>query len=267
MARNPYAGLSTATDLYTNGNGYAEPEPAPAADYDPYGERYGTPPIPAARDVRRAPARTDGYGGFGDESNGPSPAVRPQEQYSRQEGYGQRVVVDQPAPTRSPRRPAAIDGANARSYRSQRSEGSADSGNRGPPSYGRPSERLNPNGNASSIENVTPPAPRNRGNGIYGRSGGGDGTRQIEGQSTSIFLACFAPAWRCILRDHDKWAFTSSHKHARCLILIQFLQVGGAEHSGKPELIRFLFRSIQRFCNTYNQNGLLWVKTSACRYR
>lgn len=180
MSRNPYASSSATADPYTNGNGYRVATQAPSStandDYDPYGDRYGTPPIPstsAARD-RRA-GRTGGYGGFFD-SNGTAPSARsvsPQPQ--PQNDYGR--AVDEPGQMRSPRRPAAVEPAGNRRYRTERGDdgGSADTSRS--PDYRRGGERLNPSG--PSVANNELMASRNRSN---GRAVGGDGTRQIEGQ-------------------------------------------------------------------------------------
>lgn len=175
MAGNPYAAYNTANDPYTNGNNYGAAESTPTDDYDPYGDRYGTPPVPAARDARRA-ARTGGYGGFVEDNVISTPLAR-SEQPSRQDGLGSQAD-ELPTPMRSPRRPAAMNGDTVRSYRSQRSQGSIDGGSRTAPTYGRPQDRLAPNGNGLTDEYMSTSAPRIRNNGVYS---GGDGTRQIEG--------------------------------------------------------------------------------------
>jgi hypothetical protein len=184
MSRNPYANSSAGADPYTNGNGYGAPAQAPATsatdDYDPYGDRYGTPPIPSSGGGRdRRAGRSGGYGGFYD-GNGSSPGVQTTAQQPQpQNDYGR--AADEPAPMRSPRRPAAVDPAAGRRYRPDRGDGggSGDSG-RGA-EYRRGAERLNPNATPTmSNEGMT---SRNRTNGRTGGTSvtGGDGTRQIEG--------------------------------------------------------------------------------------
>src|SRR5579871_4758462 len=93
MARNPYSGVGSGSDPYVNGNGrgtLTTNSTSGTDDYDPYGERYGTPPIPAASYTRdRRGVRAGGYGGFYENSNGSTPAVLPTAQQVQQpEGYG-----------------------------------------------------------------------------------------------------------------------------------------------------------------------------------
>ncbi|KFY48382.1 hypothetical protein V495_01387 [Pseudogymnoascus sp. VKM F-4514 (FW-929)] len=57
MAQNPYAGFNASADPYTAGDTLAASSPNPSRDrspgatstntddYDPYGDRYGTPPL------------------------------------------------------------------------------------------------------------------------------------------------------------------------------------------------------------------------------
>lgn len=182
MARNPYAGLGTARDPYTNGYATSDAPPSTADDYDPYGERYNTPPIPstsAARD--RKGTRTGGYGGF--ENNNES-VVTPQQipqptPPDGQSAYGSRPIEDLP-PTRSPRRErlAAVEPGPGRRYREERSQGgSADNGRSRNAEPRRPAERFNPRGIGSSGGDPTVGRSRPNGRNI----GVGDGTRQIEG--------------------------------------------------------------------------------------
>lgn len=177
MARNPYAGLSAGPDPYTNGSSYGAPSVASSTEeYDPYGDRYGTPPISTAsssRDRRGGAGRTGGYGGFYDDSNGSAPAVQPAaQQQDRFDGYGQRSEDEPPARASPNRRPYASERNNARGYREDRSD--ADSDRSRGPDYRRGGERFISNGNGSSEVAVG----RSRG----AVRGGGDGTRQIEGQ-------------------------------------------------------------------------------------
>ena len=176
MARNPYAGLGGDSDPYTNGNGYGASLSITASstdDYDPYGERYGTPPIASANTGRdRRAARTGGYGSFYANSNGSNSsaqAVQPDIPPARQrEGYG-GTAGEERVPVRSPRRPAGSD-QSAR-YRQDRGDVESSEGSRGP-EYRRGGGREYRNGSGVSNDLVG----RSRGNGTQG----GDGTRQIE---------------------------------------------------------------------------------------
>src|SRR5271169_1293688 len=92
MARNPYAGVGGGSDPYTNGNSYGTSTTnanSGADDYDPYGDRYGTPPIPATNSARdRRGVRAGGYGGFYETNNGSAPAVQSTaQQAQQQDGY------------------------------------------------------------------------------------------------------------------------------------------------------------------------------------
>lgn len=176
MARNPYAGTGGGSDPYTNGNSYGIPTTNTASradDYDPYGDRYGTPPIPATSSARdRRGVRAGGYGGFYENSNGSAPAVQPAPQQApQQDGYSSGPSSE-PVPVRSPRRNAGSD--QARRYRQERGDAESSEGSRGP-EFRRVAERHYQNGSAASGDVVV---GRSRGNG----RGGGDGTRQIEGQ-------------------------------------------------------------------------------------
>jgi len=174
MARNPYAGMRGDADPYTNGNPYAASSTAPVPgtdDYDPYGERYGTPPITSASASRdRRAARAGGYGGFYENSNGSSSSalgVQPAPPQAQMlEGYG-RGRGEEPPPMRSSRRPAGLE-----PVRTYMEEADSSEGSRGP-EYRRGVERQYQNG---GIRNDSA-SSRNRSNG----RGGGDGTRQIEG--------------------------------------------------------------------------------------
>jgi len=182
MSRNPYADVGAGADPYVNGNGYRAHAPA-TDDYDPYGERYGTPPTGASNATRdrraggsggrgggRGDGRAGGYGGFYENSNGSAPAVQA---VAGNAEYGNDGYGEDPAPPRSPRRNAT----SANNNRRQRQEyGNAGSEDRNPSfEYRRGGERQYTNGNGLGNELVV---GRNRGN---ARSGG-DGTRQIEGQ-------------------------------------------------------------------------------------
>lgn len=173
MARNPYAGVGASTDPYANGS-------APflaTDDYDPYGERYGTPPIPSASSSReRRQGRTGGYGGFYENSGGAPPAVQPvAQQMQSQDGYRSRTPED-PVPFQSPRRAMGGDQNNARRFREDRPDAEPIDAARNR-DYRRGAERMYSNGNGSAGELVV---GRSRGNGRIGNVG--DGTRQIEGQ-------------------------------------------------------------------------------------
>lgn len=104
MARNPYSGVGNA-DPYTNGNGYGGlggTSRSNEGEYDPYGERYGSPPTTNGERDRR-PARNGAYGGFGD----PPPAVQPVTSRQPPGGYSYDTYnsrPEEPAPPRSPRR-------------------------------------------------------------------------------------------------------------------------------------------------------------------
>src|SRR5450432_2719210 len=160
MARNPYAGLGGGSDPYTNGNGYgssATSTPSITDDYDPYGERYGTPPIAAAASTQRdrRGARAGGYGGFYENSNGSAPTARPVAQQPQQpqqpqqhERYGGEGM-DQPLPVRSPRRRGGSD--QSRGYR-ERTDAEPSESNRGP-DYRRGGDRRYQNG-SGNINNM-----------------------------------------------------------------------------------------------------------------
>src|SRR5271156_6308344 len=92
MARNPYAGVGGGSDPYLNGNSYGTSTTNAGSsvdDYDPYGDRYGTPPIPATSSARdRRGVRAGGYGSFYENSNGSVPAVQSAAQQNlQQDGY------------------------------------------------------------------------------------------------------------------------------------------------------------------------------------
>lgn len=190
MARNPYAGLGGA-DPYTNGNGYGAP--TRSGSNDDYDAR--TPSSGSSR-----PARSGGYGGFFEGSNGAAPAVqpvasrpsqdsvrtrpsqdsarpRPSQDSGRGEyGYGARTPVEQ-APPRSPRRPRMPDGPSS-SDRRRRPDGSGDSGRA---DYRRGPERQYTSGGSGGQGDMM--APRSRMAGNRNNAGtGGDGTKQIEGK-------------------------------------------------------------------------------------
>lgn len=171
MARNPYAGVGNA-DPYTNGNGYGglnaarSPGRRSNEDYDPYGDRYGSPPN--SRDERdRRPARNGGYAGFGGPANGSAPAVQPVASRQAAGGYGYdgyNSRPDEQAPPRSPRRPRVPD------PRPRQDGGYGDPGRM--PDARRRGDRQYVNGNDGGN---TMASNRNR--------GATRGTRQIEGSS------------------------------------------------------------------------------------
>lgn len=183
MARNPYAGLSASSDPYTNGGSYGTSPVSSASlapsteEYDPYGDRYGTPPISNAsssRERRGGGGRTGGYGGFYEDDRGSAPAVQPAaQQQDRFDGYGQRSEDEPPVRVSPNRRAYAAERGNARGYRDDRSDGDSER-SRGP-EYRRGGERSN-NTNGNGAGDL--PVGRSRG----AARGGGDGTRQIEGQ-------------------------------------------------------------------------------------
>jgi len=176
MARNPYSGLSANTDPYTNGNSSygASTTSSITEEYDPYGDRYGTPPISSSSSRERRGGRTGGYGGFYEDSNRPAPAVPPAaQQQDRFDGYGQRSEEEPIARSSPNRRPYVSGRSNARNYIQDRSDADSE-GSRGP-EYRRGGERRVANGNSHSNDLAV-----DRSRGVPG--GGGDGTRQIEGQ-------------------------------------------------------------------------------------
>lgn len=179
MARNPYAGVGGGSDPYVNGDSYGTSTTnatSGADDYDPYGERYGTPPIPATSSARdRRGVRAGGYGGFYENSNGSAPALLPAiQQVQQPDGYGSGLE-NEPVPVRSPRRAGGSD--QARRYRQDPGDAESSEGSRGPEyrEYRRAQERQYQNGGETSGDLAV---GRSRGNG----RGGGDGTRQIEGE-------------------------------------------------------------------------------------
>jgi hypothetical protein len=180
MARNPYAGSGGGSDPYTNGTGHGGPATGTAPgtdDYDPYGERYGTPPITTATAARdRRAARAGGYGNFYENSNGSSSSGLPLQsnaQPTQPEGYGSGTG-EETIPGRSPRRHGAGGSGQSRRYRQELgAESSEGSRSRGP-EYRRGAERQDQNESRSTDDVLV---SRTRRNGISG----GDGTRQIEG--------------------------------------------------------------------------------------
>ncbi len=176
MARNPYVGLGSGADLYTNGNGYGTSTTISAGgtdEYDPYGDRYGTPPIAAANTGRdRRAARTGGYGGFYENSNGSSPAAQSTGRREQSDGYG-TSPGDGPLPVRSPRRPGGPDQSTGRGYRQDRGDADSSGGSRGA-EYRRGADRQYQNGGEAGNDSAM-----GRSRGVP--RGGGDGTRQIEG--------------------------------------------------------------------------------------
>ncbi|OBT53382.1 hypothetical protein VE04_05347 [Pseudogymnoascus sp. 24MN13] len=165
MAQNPYAGFNASADPYTQSSdslAAATPNPprerSPGAtpstdDYDPYGDRYGTPPLgtpppqqAANREQqRRAPrpppgrGRTGGYGGFYAQSIAPAGSAGPSPkqplpvprapQQQQQQVYGgrdNRSRENLPAP-RSRRRRTTSD--ESRGFRN----GASDGGSMRPP--------------------------------------------------------------------------------------------------------------------------------------
>lgn len=208
MAQNPYAGFNASADPYTQSSeslaATSNPprERSPGAtssidDYDPYGDRYGTPPLGTPppqsssqqngnRDRRAAPpgpGRTGGYGGFyansispagsaGPPPKQPLPVPRLQQQPPQQpyggRGNGSRENLGAPQTQRRP------------SDESRRRNGGSDGSMRPPdgpatrdfrkPSIGERSYSGGPNNSAS----------RERERSVT-RGGGGSGTRQIEG--------------------------------------------------------------------------------------
>jgi hypothetical protein len=215
MASNPYAGLNANSDPYTNGDGIGAtlagpisvPDRNPASspssdDYDPYGERYGTPPISAASSVsarERRGARTGGYGGFyangsGNNGSGTNMNVqaprRSNESEERRDAYGGTNVGarlrDDGAPPRSQRRPSA---ANEGPVERERRLGGRNEASTLPPDFGAGRDFRRPSAgpdrgysNQSNGYNNAQRSERAKPIGISAAAGGGDGTRQIEGQ-------------------------------------------------------------------------------------
>lgn len=176
MAHNPYAGPGSGADPYSNNNGYGTSTTISAGgtdDYDPYGDRYGTPPIAASSAGRdRRAARTGGYGGFYENSNGSSPAVQSSGRREQSDGYG-TSPGDGPLPVRSPRRPAISDQSTGRGYRQDRGDADPSGGSRGAEQR-RGIDHQYQNGGLAGNGGAT-----GRTRGVP--RGGGDGTRQIEG--------------------------------------------------------------------------------------
>ncbi|KAI9746344.1 MAG: hypothetical protein M1818_000056 [Claussenomyces sp. TS43310] len=239
MARNPYARLGDeAGDPYTNGYETSHTTPS-TDDYDPYGERYNTPPLPPASPARdRRGGRTGGYGGFESNNNQYAPPVQQTTQPTPPEGhdrYGSRSL-DDPPPTRSPRRPAAVESGAARRYREERSQGgSGDSSrSRGADSTRRHAERLNTKGDGHSNGL---PVSRNRGNGSA--VGSGDGTRQIEEYIQS------------------EWAFMAQDKCVPVQVALQLMDnssVGRAHQSEQFQQTHMqLQRALKAIVNEHHQ--------------
>lgn len=206
MAQNPYAGFNASADPYTQGDSLTASsnpprERSPGAttstdDYDPYGDRYGTPPLGtppapsqgANREQRRpgtgpgAP-RTGGYGGFyannvspaggaGPSPKQPLPVPRSQPQQLMY-GGANRSRENLPAPqAQTQRRP---------SDESRRLRNGVSDGNMRSPDGPAAREFRKPSmGDRSYSGGSNNLAPRDRERAPT-RGGGGSGTRQIEG--------------------------------------------------------------------------------------
>jgi hypothetical protein len=173
MSRNPYSGLGANTDINSNGNSYGASTASPATDdYDPYGERYGTPPIGSVIGGRRG-GRTGGYGGFYENSNGSATISQQSQQSERYDGYGSRTS-EESALVRSSRRPGGSGPNNARRIRQDHGDADSSEGSRGP-EYRRGGERSRQNDDGANAGVALSLSGENGG-------GGGDGTRQIDGQ-------------------------------------------------------------------------------------
>lgn len=210
MAQNPYAGFNASADPYTKSSDSlaATPNPprerSPGAtsstdEYDPYGDRYGTPPLgtpspsqTANREQqRRAPqppaqGRAGGYGGFYAQSIAPAgsagpspkqplpvPVPRSQSQQQPYGGRDNRSRENLPAPAQQAQRRPSDE---SRGFRNGGSDGSMRPPD-GPaarefrkPSMGERSYSGGPNNSVA----------RDRERAVT-RGGGGSGTRQIEG--------------------------------------------------------------------------------------
>jgi hypothetical protein len=185
MARNPYASFNASADPYTNGDGLGAPSSQPPSrspaatpstdEYDPYGDRYGAPPINTSSSRERRPGpRAGGYGGFNPNSNGSGPGVQaPPQQLQQQDGrdpYSNRSRENSGA--RSQRRP---------SEESRRFRNEVD-GNMPPPEMPATRNFTRPNTGErtySGNNGMNNNSSRDRTQGTS--RNGGDGTRQIEG--------------------------------------------------------------------------------------
>lgn len=191
MSRNPYAGLSTTDDPYTSQNGYGAPAVASSTDdYTSYGaNRYVNVPPAAASESNGRAVRQGGYGGFGEPVRSSA-----RDRISQASYNGSRITEEDtdamqqygdPVLESPPRRAAVRDGGgmNGRPIR-QRPNG--DSGAGRPNGLGLDNEAMD--------VYVPPPRARNNrnGNGYGGvanqMSGGGDGTRQIQGECMMTLL-------------------------------------------------------------------------------
>jgi hypothetical protein len=166
MSRIPYSGLSANTDPNLNSNSYD--------DYDPYGERYGTPPIGGATSGRRGGMRAGGYGGFYENSNGSAsvlqPISQPSQQPERYDGYS-GGASEESAPAQSARWLGGPNSNNVRRIRPDGRDTDSSEGSRGPEYRGAEPSRQN-DGTAGNDVAL--------GRGTNGKVGG-DGTRQIDG--------------------------------------------------------------------------------------
>lgn len=201
MAQNPYAGFNASADPYTQGESLAAtPNPprerSPGAtsntdDYDPYGDRYGTPPLGtpppsqnANRERRAAPPgpgpRAGGYGGFYANSispaasANPSPKQPPPRSQPPQQPYGGRD-------NRSRENLEAPQGQRRPSDESRRVRNGGSDGSMRPPDGPATREFRKPSmGERSYSGGPNNSAPRDRERAVTS-GGGGSGTRQIEG--------------------------------------------------------------------------------------